>query len=260
MRETMRPAHSLQLVVGLAVLASAVGCSQPEVNDEPEYQSTTVQIPDIVRINPPYLRQTIAIVPFVNKTLSDYKTLGDIAPDLISEMALAGGWRVVESNRSQLDAVAEELNFGQTEYVDPGTAAKVGNMLGAKFVLIGAVTNFRITKARAKKGVDVLGLVTVGGKQSVLTYDCQVAMRFVNVQTREVIASATASVKQKYEVGGSKTRVLFVTVDSGETIEISQDSMGKVLRLAFAKAINKAHTLANLNAMALPPAPAGRPN
>jgi curli biogenesis system outer membrane secretion channel CsgG len=251
MKQALAPAL---VVVALGLTAA---CDQPEVNDEPEYQSTTVQTPEVVMINPPWFNQTIAVVPFVNKTLADYKALGDIAPDVLAELVLEGGWRLVESNRAQLDAVAEELNFGQTEMVDEATAAKIGNMLGAKFVMIGAVTNFRITKAAAKKGVDVLGIVSVGGKESVLTFDVQVSGRIVNVETREVIAAGTEAVKQKYQAGGSKTRVLFVKVEDGETIEIDQDSMGKVLHLAFAKMVNKIHAQANRRAgmMASQPPP-----
>lgn len=233
------------VAIALSAVLFGLGCSQPDVRDEPEYQGTTVQIPPIIVLNPPMFGQTIAIVPFVNKTLANYKELGDVAPDLMAEMALEGGWRLVEGTKAQLDSAVEELNFGQTEMVNEQTAARIGQMLGARYVFIGAVTNFRVTRAAAKKGVDVLGLVQVGGKESVLTFDCQVAGRVVNVQTREVIAAATEAVKQKYEAGGSKTRVLFVKVESGETIEVDQDSMGKVLKLCFAQMINRCHTMLN---------------
>lgn len=238
------------LVLALSVCGGfGTGCSDPVApDDEPEYSSSDVQIPEITMVNPPFFGQTVAIVPFVNKSLSEYRTLGDIAPDLLAEMALEGGWRVVESNSAQLDAIGDELNFGQSEMVDPSSAAKIGNMLGAKYVLIGAVTNFKITKARAKSGVNVLGLIKIGGKDQTLTFDCQVAGRIVDVETREIVGAGTASVKQQYRVGGSKTTILFVTVEDGSTVEVDRDSMGKVLRIAFARVLNKTHKLMNRRA------------
>lgn len=241
----------MKRALALALTASvglAIGCSDPEVDHRPEYGSTDVSVPDVTPVQPPFFGQTLAVVPFVNKSLSEYKNLGDIAPDVLVEFAIAGGWRPIEGQRGQLDAVAEELNFGQTEFVNPNTAAKIGNMLGARYVLIGAVTNFRITRASAKKGVDVLGLVTVGGKKAILSYDCQVSGRIVDVETREIIGAGTAAVEQKYEVGGSKTRVLIVKVEDGEEVEVTRDSMGKVLRIAFAQMINRIHTLTNQHA------------
>ncbi|RME76489.1 MAG: hypothetical protein D6776_01160 [Planctomycetota bacterium] len=231
-------------LTALAVVAGALvlgGCSSAEAPpDEPDYASSDVEGPQIKPVRPPYWGQTIAVVPFVNKSLSEYKKLGDIAPDVLVAYAIEAGFRPVEGHGGQLDEVLKELNFGQTEYVDPKSAAQIGKMLGAKYVLIGAITNFRITKTKAKKGVDVFGIVEVGSSAQVLTYDVQVSGRIVDVETREVVAAdAGTSYKQRFSVEGGKWHVLGVGSEKREVIENERDTLGKVLKIAFAKSFNK---------------------
>ncbi len=225
----------------LACALALAGCTSAEApSDEPDYSAADVEGPQIEPIRPPYWGATIAVVPFVNKSLSEYRKLGDIAPDVLVAYAIEAGFRPVESHGGQLDEVMKELNFGQTEYVNPESAAKIGKMLGAKYVLIGAITNFRITKTKGKKGVDFLGIVEVGSSAQVLTYDVQVSGRIVDVETREIIAAdAGTSYKQRFSVEGGKWRVLGIGSERKEVIENERDTLGKVLKIAFAKSFNK---------------------
>ncbi|GIW72060.1 MAG: hypothetical protein KatS3mg102_1602 [Planctomycetota bacterium] len=245
----------------LGPLALAACSSAQAPPDEPGYESSDVEGEAIRPVRPPYWGATIAVVPYVNKSLSEYKTLGDIAPDVITAYAIEAGFRPVESHGGQLEEVSKELEFGQTEYVNPQTAAKIGNMLGAKYVLVGAITNFRITKTKGKKGVDVLGLVEVGSSAQTLTYDVQVSGRIIDVETREIVAAdAGTSYKQRFEVEGGKWSVLGVRGETKEVIENERDSMGKTLKIAFAKSFNK--MIDQLNRRPPPgyypgPAPAG---
>jgi curli biogenesis system outer membrane secretion channel CsgG len=230
-------------VLTLAVLA---GCGDPETREDPSYESSDVQPPPIQPISPPFAGQFVAIVPFVNKTLSNNRQLGQAAPDIIAAYAIEAGFRVAEGQKGQLGEAMDELNFQQTEFVDPSTAAKIGKMKGARYVLVGAVTDYRVTRAKAKKGVDVFGLVGVGDKEGALIYDVQVSSRIVDVETREVIcADPGTAVKQKYSSSGSNVHVVGVRVEDSSSVETEDESMGKVLKLAFAKSMNKLVTQAN---------------
>ena len=229
-----------RLGIVLAAVVLACGCGNPQPSEDPSYEGSDVQAPPINPIRAPFAGMTVAIVPYVNKTLAEHRELGNVAPDIIAAFAIEAGFRVVESKGGQLGEVMDEMNFSQTEFVDPSTAAKIGKMKGAKLVLLGAVTDYRITKAKGKKGVDVLGLVEVGGSEASLVYDCQVSSRLVDVETREVIAAdAGTAVKQKYSVSGSKVGVLGVEVEEKQDVETQRESMGKVLKLAFARSLNK---------------------
>lgn len=241
-------------------LAALAGCSSPQPSEDPNYEGSDVSGPAIQQVAPPFYGQFVAIVPFVNKTRTGgyFPQLGSAAPDIIAAYAIEAGFRVAEGQKGQLGEVMDELNFQQTEFVDEQTAVKVGKMKGARYVLVGAVTDYRVTKAKGKKSVDVLGLVGVGGGEESLVYDVQVSSRLVDVETREVLcADPGTAVKEKYAVGGGHINVLGVQTEKSQEIRTEDESMGKVLKIAFAKSMNKLIAQANRRAqmMQQPAAP-----
>lgn len=91
-------------------------------------------------------RPGIAVMPFDNsgsygqdKENFDALQKG-IAGMLISELAANPAARVVE--RAEIQKLVEEQNLGATGRVDPQTAAKVGKLVGARYVITGAFIDF----------------------------------------------------------------------------------------------------------------------
>jgi TolB-like protein len=91
-------------------------------------------------------RPGIAVMPFDNsgsygqdKENFDALQKG-IAGMLISELAANPAARVVE--RAEIQKLLEEQNLGATGRVDPQTAAKVGKLVGARYVITGAFIDF----------------------------------------------------------------------------------------------------------------------
>jgi TolB-like protein len=91
-------------------------------------------------------RPGIAVMPFDNsgsygqdKENFDALQKG-IAGMLISELAANPAARVVE--RTEIQKLLEEQNLGATGRVDPQTAAKVGKLVGARYVITGAFIDF----------------------------------------------------------------------------------------------------------------------
>jgi TolB-like protein len=91
-------------------------------------------------------RPGIAVMPFDNsgsygqdKENFDALQKG-IAGMLISELAANPAARVVE--RTEIQKLIEEQNLGATGRVDPQTAAKVGKLVGARYVITGAFIDF----------------------------------------------------------------------------------------------------------------------
>jgi len=82
-----------------------------------------------------------------------------IAGMMISELAANPAARVVE--REQIQKLVEEQNLGTAGRVDPQTAAKVGKLVGARFVVLGTF-------------IDFYG-------------DFRVDVRLVNVETSEIV-------------------------------------------------------------------------
>ncbi len=91
-------------------------------------------------------RPGIAVMPFDNsgsygqdKENFDALQKG-IAGMLISELAANPAARVVE--RAEIQKLLDEQNLGATGRVDPQTAAKVGKLVGARYVITGTFIDF----------------------------------------------------------------------------------------------------------------------
>src|SRR3989475_5193717 len=110
-------------------------------------------------------RPAIAVMPFDNggsygQGKEDFDALQrGIAGMLISELALNPSARVVE--REQIQKLIEEQNLGASGRVDPQTAAKLGKLVGARYVVLGTF-------------IDFYG-------------DFRVDVRLVNVETSEIV-------------------------------------------------------------------------
>jgi TolB-like protein len=91
-------------------------------------------------------RPGIAVLPFDNggsygqdKENFDALQKG-IAGMLISELGANPGARVVE--REQIQSLLEEQNLGAGGRVDPQTAAKIGKLVGARYIITGTFVDF----------------------------------------------------------------------------------------------------------------------
>lgn len=110
----------------------------------------------------------LAVMNFKNNGAIQYNYLeSGIANMLSTTLASSREIRVVE--RVQLDKILEEMQLGLTGLVDPSTAAQVGKIAGAQYVVIGSFINL----GRA------------------LRIDAKV----VNVETTVILPGATAWVK-----------------------------------------------------------------
>lgn len=120
-------------------------------------------------------RPGIAVFPFANggsygQGKEDFDALErGIAGMMISELAQNPAARVVE--REQVQRLLDEQNLGAQGRVDPQTAAKVGKLVGARYVILG---NF----------IDFYG-------------DFRVDVRLVNTETSEIVK--TESDRQQRE-------------------------------------------------------------
>lgn len=117
----------------------------------------------------PDTRPGIAVMPFDNggsygQGKEDFEALQKgIAGMLISELALNPSARVVE--REEIQKLVEEQNLGASGRVDPQTAAKIGKLVGARYVVLGTF-------------IDFYG-------------DFRVDARLVNVETSEIVRVET---------------------------------------------------------------------
>ena len=109
-------------------------------------------------------------------TLQDVTIANEIAYD---ELVNSGYFDVVE--RERLDAVCDELSFDMSGLVDQSSAARVGKMLGAQYILIGSLNGL----STRQNGAEIVGI----GNKNAQVY-AHISMRVVEVETGRVVLAS----------------------------------------------------------------------
>jgi len=91
-----------------------------------------------LRTTPPAPRKSVAVLYFDNYTgKADYDPLGrGIASMMISDLSAVQEIQLVERDRMQ--DLIKEIDLQGTKYFDSTTAVKVGHMVGAEYIVVGA--------------------------------------------------------------------------------------------------------------------------
>jgi curli biogenesis system outer membrane secretion channel CsgG len=121
---------------------------------------------------------------------------------LVTELLKGGGgkFRVIE--RSALEAILREKNLALSGDVDASTAVKAGKLLGVKYLLTGAVTEYG-TDTAGGSVPSVRGLPSVGGGRKKFT--AAVNARLIDVETGEIVWADEArdsATKGSLRIGG----------------------------------------------------------
>jgi len=142
-------------------------------------------------------RPTVAILNFDYGTIEHWwggnQDIGQGISDLlVDELVNDGTYRVIE--RKRLDTILAEQNFAQSERADPSakTLARVGKVLGVKYMIVGSITKFGTEKSNksfggggfgSKFGIGEVG--TAKGKANVA-----ISARVIDTTTGEILAVA----------------------------------------------------------------------
>ena len=120
--------------------------------------------------------------------------IGDL---LTNRLVQSGRYTVIE--RTRIDEVLREQNFGQSGRVDASTAAEIGRILGVELVVIGSITRFNTgdgeTGGSGCIRVPVIGCV--GGRVRNHNVEVELTARLVNTTTAEIVAAAEGSGKAR---------------------------------------------------------------
>ena len=118
----------------------------------------------------------------------------------VTELVKSGKFRVIE--RSQLEALLKEQNMSLSGRVDPSTAVKAGKLLGVRYFLTGAVTEYGASEAKAgAPGFRGLPSVRVGRKK----FSAAMNARLIDTTTGEILwadESRHETKSAKVNVGG----------------------------------------------------------
>jgi len=121
-------------------------------------------------------RDFLTTPPDVGKSVSEL---------LITKLVKDGKVSVVE--RSAIDKVLAEQNFSNSDRADPVTAAKLGRILGADAIILGAITHYEYGE-KLKKGHSIFSVSASPKAKYDISAKIQISTRLVSPNTSEVLA------------------------------------------------------------------------
>lgn len=133
-------------------------------------------------------RPQIAVLDFEYGTVDNWWGQYDIgkgiADQLVDALVEDGSFRVIE--RKKLAAILGEQDFAASGRADPSaqTMAKIGKVLGVKYILVGSITKFS-TESRGG-GLRVKG-IGLGGKKT--KSEVRITGRIIDMSTGEIMIS-----------------------------------------------------------------------
>jgi curli biogenesis system outer membrane secretion channel CsgG len=134
-------------------------------------------------------RIKIAIWDFENHAERSWWFYDDLGPAVRNQLdtafsendQLSRMFSVIE--REKLDLVMKEQGLGAAGALDPQSAAKIGRILGVKYIVTGAIDRFSINNT--KGGIRTFG--GVGG--NMVSAEALVNVRFIDTTTAERVVS-----------------------------------------------------------------------
>jgi curli biogenesis system outer membrane secretion channel CsgG len=173
--------------------------------------------------------------------------LGDgMAEMLTTALVETGKYRVLE--RQQIHDVLGEQDLGASGRVDPATAAQIGKVIGARYLVYGTVNEFEYNKSGGGGGLRIKG-IRVGGSEAKAHIGMDV--RIVDAVTSEILFSTRSTA----EASRAGFKVGYSGSDFGADLGAFQKTpLGEATRKAIEDAVQK--IVAQFGTEAAPEAPA----
>ena len=140
---------------------------------------------------------------------------------LIQHLVKYGKFNVMD--RTLVEEKIRASNLNTTGLIDPDTAKKIGELLGADYLVYGNVNDVTLSETGA-------GTAGVGLDVSTITYKAHLIVRVMEVETGKIISAAK---------GEGKSKASFVRVRGGQIVtlefgkvKVTQDSVHNALQQA----------------------------
>jgi curli biogenesis system outer membrane secretion channel CsgG len=134
-------------------------------------------------------RPVLGVAEFKNETQARWwqRDVGwELSGMLANELAALGAFTVVE--RSNLESVMREQDLGASGRVRPDTAAQIGQLTGAQYIVLGTVTAYSEETARSGGGVNLRG-INIGGRSTNIGVGGKRTQAYIAVDLRVVDAT-----------------------------------------------------------------------
>jgi len=167
----------------------------------------------------------LGVLRFTNETSAGWWSgnMGrDLQDMLASELVSTKAFQVLE--RKELDAVLGEQDLGASGRVDKKTAARIGKIKGAKYLVSSTVSAFEESTSGSGGGIGIGG-ISIGGKKE-RAY-MAVDLKVIDTETGEIVDART--VEATSESGGLSLGVSRGIV-SGNLGKYEKTPTGKAIR------------------------------
>jgi curli biogenesis system outer membrane secretion channel CsgG len=154
-----------------------------------------------------------------------------MAEMLATALVETGRFKVLE--RQQINDVLGEQDLGASGRVDAATAAKLGKILGARYLVYGTVNEFEYSKSGGGGGVRV-GRIRVGASEAKARVGMDV--RIVDAVTSEILFSARSAA----DASRTGFKVGYSGADFGANVgAFKKTPLGEATRKAIEDAVGK---------------------
>ena len=178
---------------------------------------------------------TVAVMPMQNKAPVTMNGFGDYSgsatDSMFFEVASTGRFDCIERERMQ--EIVDEHSLNLTGLVDPSTAATLGRIFGADYMVLGSVTSLT-----AKSSGGVIGTSSgrggVGGMQK-YKVSATVMVRVVDVTTGRIVLFGRGKGKSESAGGFAATSGAIVLLGSAE---VSEEQCENAVQKAVKDAVN----------------------
>jgi len=226
-------------------------------NEDAEYEETDIPMKPVPQLKDAYRGKKIVVSSFASKDLRGVYSrypwlqgwLGGASTEYAAQFLSEAGFEVLEGQGGQLSEVFQELELQQSGAVDSSQAVEMGEMDAASLIFVGAITDYNQVDNRKKNDVCLPGMGCVGLGGGKLQYEVETSGRIIDIKTRKVLVSDTASFKKIYKDSSFNANVQGYRVGNQEDNRVQREASGKIFRKALnslaIKLVNKLNSKAN---------------
>lgn len=240
--------HLGKLAVALGALIALAGCNSPQVSSSSSRDNMTAHVGVYPAAPANAVRAKVGVPPFsVDIRRGATESMTTVAADQLTTLLVnSGRFRVIE--RAQLDQLIKEQ--GLEGVVKWDELAKMGEVKGVDYLMLGKVTNFRVLASKGGGGFGIgrtqlpfggsFGGFDYRNNESQIQVECGVDIRLVDPTTGEVVAASFAEYERTDSIRSFDVQVLGVSTGVDGELQLSDDDQGRILRLALDDAVRKA--------------------
>jgi hypothetical protein len=121
-------------------------------------------------------RQPVMFLGHLENRTAEHIDVRALGESMLTELSKAGAFRVVDMNR--MDDILNQIEIqNYRSLVNPDTALKAGNLVGAEYMLYGSLSSIEQRSSRSKESYYKLNLKLLNLEQGIVTWTDEYQVR-----------------------------------------------------------------------------------